>query len=220
MYLPQQAPLATETQQSVVARVVGGAASGTDLAKYMTIFLRRTAGGFVLECSGTLVSPSIVITAAHCFISRSMPAFVGLTNDSTLMRDEADAYYVESFHPHPLYSKFSDEEAAGYDIAYVVLNRSVSTTRSKFMKINVNLSIPIVFSLVRTSGYGSLTLNQSTSNFVLHQVDFPVVSSSICIDVYHDGNLFVNRSSQLCAGYIGRGGCGSWYVFDNLPTSR
>ena len=75
-----------------------------------------TSGTFPY-CSGTLISPTVFLTAAHCDIGRSR---VFVSFDSTV--DGSSKLLAGTYYPDPLYNWAQDDP---HDIAVVVLDKPV-----------------------------------------------------------------------------------------------
>lgn len=187
---------------------MGGADTGNDLSHYMVLFAKRQGHGLELICSGALISSSMVITAAHCEFSEETIAFVGARS----LSERGIAYSVHSFIRHPLYDPSRGVAViSAFDIAYVRLN-DTAPSFAKFMKVNVNATIPLVSSVVRSAGYGIFRYDKLRSNAAgqLDQVDSPVVSGANCVKPYSSLGHLVDTSRHVCAGYLNSGGCAPW----------
>ena len=73
--------------------------------------------GTWIYCSGTLISPTVVLTAAHCAEDGER---VGVTFDTAYQ--EGDRVYYGTFHADPLYNQSQSDP---HDIAVVVLDKPV-----------------------------------------------------------------------------------------------
>jgi V8-like Glu-specific endopeptidase len=103
--------------------------------------------GTWLYCSGTLISPTVFLTAAHC---AEDGARVGVTFDTAYQ--EGDKVYYGTFHADPLYNQSQSDP---HDIAVVVLDQAVrGITPAKLPTANSlsNLSGSQTFTSV---GYGA-----------------------------------------------------------------
>jgi secreted trypsin-like serine protease len=73
--------------------------------------------GTWIYCSGTLISPTVVLTAAHCAEDGER---VGVTFDTAY--EAGDKVYYGTFHADPLYNQSQSDP---HDIAVVVLDKAV-----------------------------------------------------------------------------------------------
>lgn len=200
-------------ENSAVPRVVGGDVSGAAIAASLVYFLIRSRDGRARSCSGTLVSSRTVITAAHCGVDTDSIAYLGGRQGYP---SSGKRYSVSDVHTAPLFSSLPENDFRRfyYDVAVVTLSKD-APANSNFMLVNVNRSLPLPGSAVRVAGYGILAHDDLSSNkhSVLHHVDVPVVPGKSCRSLYAKNDVNINYDYQVCAGYVGRGGCDSWYVF-------
>jgi len=96
--------------------------------------------GTWIYCSGTLISPTVFLTAAHCAEGDR----VGVTFDSAYQ--DGDKVYTGTFHADPLYAQ---QQSDPHDIAVVVFDRPV--------KGIVPASLPAAGSLSGLSGSQTFT---------------------------------------------------------------
>lgn len=87
-------------------------------------------------CSGTAVTPNIVITAAHCaegMRPANISVYVGEGKDGGRVKGQ---FAVSKIVPSPLYDAWGDEDIN--DIAYIVLKDSLDLPESAYIKVLVD----------------------------------------------------------------------------------
>lgn len=192
---------------AVAPRVVGGASVSFELLPYIAV-LWFTIDGNTGVCSATLVSPTLLITAAHCVLVENMSDLRIYLGASRGNPPDGTFRTASSIEPHPFFSN-GNANSAPYDIAYIRLS-SPAPASSRFMRVNTNASVPLLGSVVRNIGYGLFDPSDLDSNvrFVPHQIDLPVTGGTFCRRQWKPFRIFIDRQRQVCAGYL-KGGCGS-----------
>jgi V8-like Glu-specific endopeptidase len=104
--------------------------------------------GTWLYCSGTLISPTVFLTAAHC---ADVSDRVRVTFDSAYQ--DGDKVYSGTFHGDPRYGQSQSDP---YDIAVVVLDKALNLPLAKLPTANSlsNLSGSQQFTSVGYGAYG------------------------------------------------------------------
>ncbi|KAJ1949798.1 hypothetical protein EC988_004624 [Linderina pennispora] len=151
-------------------------------------------------CSGSLIAPTVILTAAHCLIDESgmpatgvMRATFGYSHTSP-----GESFYIQKVYIHPRY----DAGVRVNDIGLVILNQGVPSglaTPAKIYTGGYNEST--VFTV---AGYGLTKDSAGPPSNTLLQTDLAVGDKPFCEHSYPPWDI----SSQICLAHNnGRDAC-------------
>ncbi|MGW8062501.1 S1 family peptidase [Streptomyces ziwulingensis] len=173
--------------------VVGGSTTTTGAYPFVMQITDASQNQF---CGGTLVSPTKVVTAAHCMAGetpRSVRVVGGRTyrngTDGTVVR-------VDRIWVHPGYTRVTD----GDDVAVLTLSAPMPHTPVKYVSSS-DTSVYAAGTTARVLGWGTTRENGAASQ-QLRTATVPVVSDASCRGSYGSG--FV-ASDMVCAGLASGG---------------
>lgn len=200
-----------QSERNATLRIINGVPAHVDLAKYLAL-IYSFRNGISSICSGSLIAPDIVITAAHCIANFSSQPKICLGSTlQCLLR--AEFLQIRKIKLHPLFD-INNRRTFQYDIAWIRLSKPAPKSL-RTMKVNNNASIPLSWSVVRNVGYGGIG-NRPQYASPLRQVDLFIPNRDRCLDSWgstNDNKAFeIEFSRQVCVGDF-KGRCGSWYVF-------
>ncbi len=169
------AMLAASALISAPASASTGGTPDGELHPNVALLVSYTAEGR-FRCSGTLVSPSVILTAAHCtdgtlgkvavtfrsVIAEQPPSGLPVAADPaagyTQTQLEGAGYYSGTAHTHPQYSDFTDM-ANWNDIGVVVLDQPVTdvaqATIADLGTLNTIKRARLAHTLFTAVGYGT-----------------------------------------------------------------
>jgi secreted trypsin-like serine protease len=173
-------------------RIVGGTVTNTQTYPYVMQITDSTQSQF---CGGTLVSPTKVVTAAHCvdWITASEIRVIGgrtyLSASNGTVRAVTDVWIHPDWNPDKYHS----------DIAVLTLLKPMPYEPVPYMSSNATPYEP--GRLARILGWGTTSENGSSSN-QLRTARVPITSNARCQDGYP---VLFDRSVMVCAGYTDGG---------------
>ncbi len=125
-------------------------------------------------CGGTLVSPTAVITAAHCVEGSSASQYELIIGREDLNRnDDGTEVGIEQIIVHPDYDSFSN----GADIAILLLEEPVPNEPIDYLNQS-NASLANAGVISTSLGWGATREGGSVVSF-LREVDLPIVSNAV-----------------------------------------
>ena len=138
------------------APIIGGVDDSGDPA------VVEVAVNDVGECTGEIISPHVVLTAAHCLVEDVKPTdtfsvFLG-ANDQNL--DPKDKIAAKEVHANPLFDV--NQDASAHDIGVVILAQAVAIAPLPVNRMPLDASL--VGQPARVVGYGANTDQQQQND--------------------------------------------------------
>ncbi|EGX59647.1 serine protease [Streptomyces zinciresistens K42] len=181
--------LTAPAAQADSSRIVGGTTTTTRAYPFMMQITDASQNQF---CGGTLVSPTKVVTAAHCMAGESASA-VRVVGGRTLLGGSGGTVgRVAGIWVHPGYRTAT----AGDDVAVLTLSAPMPYTPAPYVGAG-QTGVYAAGTTARILGWGT-TSEGGGSSARLRTATVPTVADADCARSY--GSDFV-RSDMVCAGY-------------------
>ncbi|MDH6624767.1 secreted trypsin-like serine protease [Streptomyces sp. LBL] len=173
--------------------IVGGTTTTTTAYPFMMQITDASQNQF---CGGTLVSPTKVVTAAHCMVDESTSSVRVVGGRTYLNGTNGTVGRVSRIWINPGYTDATN----GDDVAVLTLSTSMPYTTASYVSSS-QTGVYAAGATARIIGWGTTSSNGSSSN-QLRTATVPTVSDSSCTSSY--GSDYV-KSDMVCAGYTSGG---------------
>ncbi len=200
-------------------RIVGGILAPDGAYPFLTA-IEDSRDDFQF-CGGSLITPTKVITGAHCIDNTPMQIRIGTNNKR---QHPGQVIRISKKVIHPKYDDFTID----YDIAVLTLAKPVKLSDTANIinlpeacaSLTCTTGLAKPKTVLRIAGWGATAPNGGNSSISLREVDVPVVTNAVCNDAVGD-----ITSRMMCAGYVkgGKDSCqgdSGGPLFAYVPSSN
>lgn len=173
--------------------IVGGTTTTASAYPYVMQITDASQSQF---CGGTLVSPTKVVTAAHCMVGETTSSVRVVGGRTYRNGTNGTVSRVSRIWVHPSYTSVT----RGNDVAVLTLSTAMPYTTASYVTSS-QTGVYAAGTTARIIGWGTTSAGGSSSN-QLRTATVPTVSDSSCSSSY--GSRYV-RSDMVCAGYTSGG---------------
>ncbi|SES09769.1 Trypsin [Streptomyces sp. yr375] len=185
--------LSAPTAVAAPQPIVGGTTTTTTTYPFMMQITDASQNQF---CGGTLVSPTKVVTAAHCMVDETASGVRVIGGRTSLSGTNGTVARVSKIWVNPDYTTATK----GDDLAVLTLSTSMPYTTASYVSSS-QTSVYAAGTTARILGWGATSESGSSSN-QLRTATVPIVSDASCKSSY--GSDFV-QTDMVCAGFTSGG---------------
>jgi len=182
---------------NINSRIIGGSDAPLGRYPFMASFQTSFTVPNKHHCGGTLISPVLVLTAAHCITGAIvLGSQIFINRVSQADASQGVTRRIRALHIYP-------DWQSGFDIAVVELDLPVAEVQPISLVSSEDETYQKPGYWVRTIGWGYLNTQFPTKPDLLQQVELPVITDKRCSELYPGQR----SESNLCAGAVGISTC-------------
>mmetsp|Transcript_24898 Transcript_24898/g.69414 ORF Transcript_24898/g.69414 Transcript_24898/m.69414 type:complete len:295 (-) Transcript_24898:1086-1970(-) len=182
-------------KQKLQAFVFNGKDSDGSQYPYLASLRDRNDNHF---CTGSLITPTVVLTAAHCILEARPVVEVHVGRTCTSCRDET-GFQVGIAKTTVTHPAWTGELSLGGDVALVILERPLEGPFLKVLPVVDPEEVLVDLQFVSAAGYG-LVDNYNLAETV-QEAEIPFRSRLMCQNLYRAQNTILPPDA-ICAGGI------------------
>lgn len=193
--------LVVECAFRLTPRIIGGKKAQIEQFKWQAVLVYESK----IFCGGTIISPTKIVTAAHCVIRITDTGPLQVRVGSSEWKTGGQLVNVSHLVRHPDYN---EPTLLNNDVAVIILKEPLTfgTTIGSVALADIPLELP-AGKMMNISGFGTTSLSSNSPNNTLHYVTVPIVSLAKCKEAYKKYPGFAKiTDNMICAGFFGVGG--------------
>lgn len=204
--------VAVGEERGAQSEIVGGKPVKDGKYQFMVSIRATFSGGRQQHwCGGSLITPTKVLTAAHCFARFDRRAFSVVVGSATLSGGKGEERQIVRVAIHP---GFNLNRSYRDDVAVLTLNRAIKEIKPATLIEPRDDNLERVGANATVAGWGSTVYRNvngpiapATSSDRMRELQLRIYSSNKCQSIYDravrqtgDGTLAVDKRVMLC-GY-------------------